>query len=493
MNRGGGGRDGGRRPRRRDRQGRPVDRRHARGVRRLRGTATGRRSAIACTSCAATTTPTAASTSTPATSGSSCRASTSPCSTPSLPERSTGHLRPEQIDWLDAAAAASTVPVLVMGHHQQCVSGATAAPTTSASTPTPATPSPTSCAGARRSSPTPPATPTATASAGSTATIPSIEVGCVKDFPGTWAEYRVYDGGILQVVHRMSTPEALAWSEQCRDLYSDFGVDYADVRDGLARRSAASRSRCADDLVVGSLRAMSEFDAAEAAVQAALDAGATYADARVMHRRYESMTARNGDVEDVGQNEDAGIGVRALVGSGWGFYAVPDLDDAVGPPGRVAGDGDRHVERRGVPGRRRRCWPARRTSGRGPASASPTRSASRWRRRATCSCGPRRRWSSTAPTWPRRCTRSGTPPSGSCRARGTASTSGSASAAPGSWRRRSVTARRSAARTRRRAASTARGAGRWSTRSTSRPTPPASPRSPGPCCRRRCARAARRR
>jgi len=58
-------------------------------------------------------------------------------------------------------------------------------------------------------------------------TIPSIEVGCVKDFPGTWAEYRVYDDGILQVVHRMSTPEALAWSEQCRTLYSDFGVDYA--------------------------------------------------------------------------------------------------------------------------------------------------------------------------------------------------------------------------------------------------------------------------
>src|SRR5436190_22539348 len=72
---------------------------------------------------------------------------------------------------------------------------------------------------------------------------------------------------------------------------------------------------------------MSEFDAAEAAVQAALDAGATYADARVMHRRYESMTARNGHVEDVGQDEDSGIGVRALVGSGWGFYAVPDLDD----------------------------------------------------------------------------------------------------------------------------------------------------------------------
>ena len=36
-----------------------------------------------------------------------------------LPERSTGHLTAEQLDWLDAAAAASTAPVLVMGHHQQ--------------------------------------------------------------------------------------------------------------------------------------------------------------------------------------------------------------------------------------------------------------------------------------------------------------------------------------------------------------------------------------
>ena len=67
--------------------------------------------------------------------------------------------------------------------------------------------------------------------------IPSIEVGCVKDFPGTWAEYRVYDGGILQIVHRMSSPEALAWSEQCRTLYSDFGVDYATYALGTPRGS----------------------------------------------------------------------------------------------------------------------------------------------------------------------------------------------------------------------------------------------------------------
>ena len=58
---------------------------------------------------------------------------------------------------------------------------------------------------------------------------------------------------------------------------------------------------------------MSEYDAAQAAVQAALDAGATYADARVMHRRSESMTARNGEVDSVSQDSDSGLGVRALV------------------------------------------------------------------------------------------------------------------------------------------------------------------------------------
>ncbi|WP_319459431.1 TldD/PmbA family protein [Micromonospora sp. RTP1Z1] len=72
---------------------------------------------------------------------------------------------------------------------------------------------------------------------------------------------------------------------------------------------------------------MTEFDAATAAVQAALDAGARYADARVMHRRYESMSARNGDIEELTQDESIGLGVRALVGSSWGFHAVPDLSD----------------------------------------------------------------------------------------------------------------------------------------------------------------------
>src|SRR5439155_24720846 len=79
---------------------------------------------------------------------------------------------------------------------------------------------------------------------------------------------------------------------------------------------------------------MREFDSAAAAVEAALAAGARYADARVMLRRYESMSARNGEIEDLTMDEDAGVGVRALVGSSWGFFAVPDLD---GPAARNAG------------------------------------------------------------------------------------------------------------------------------------------------------------
>lgn len=56
---------------------------------------------------------------------------------------------------------------------------------------------------------------------------PWTEVACVKDYPGTWAEYRVFEGGVLQVHRRISTPEALAWTEQTRHMYADTYADYA--------------------------------------------------------------------------------------------------------------------------------------------------------------------------------------------------------------------------------------------------------------------------
>jgi predicted phosphodiesterase len=42
------------------------------------------------------------------------------------------------------------------------------------------------------------------------------EVGSVKDYPGTWGGYLVYEGGIVQTVRRIMAPAALAWTEATR-------------------------------------------------------------------------------------------------------------------------------------------------------------------------------------------------------------------------------------------------------------------------------------
>jgi 3',5'-cyclic AMP phosphodiesterase CpdA len=149
-----------------------------------------------------------------------------------IPGATTGRLTAEQLDWLDQHAARADGPVLVMGHHQQWITGGSG---NEARNPgyfgmDPDSSDALAAVAARRS-----------AIIGYTAghthrhrvrpmlpdgSVPSIEVGCVKDFPGTWAEYRVHAGGVMQVVHRVSTPDALEWSERCRHLYSDFGIDY---------------------------------------------------------------------------------------------------------------------------------------------------------------------------------------------------------------------------------------------------------------------------
>ena len=70
------------------------------------------------------------------------------------------------------------------------------------------------------------------------------------------------------------------------------------------------------------------FAYAEAAVEGALAAGAGYADARVVITRTETIGVRNGEVEAIDRSETAGVGVRALIGSSWGFFASADLTDA---------------------------------------------------------------------------------------------------------------------------------------------------------------------
>lgn len=142
-----------------------------------------------------------------------------------LSERTTGAISEEQLQWLEDRVAGADRPVLVMGHHQQWISGKRHNEYFGLS---PDSSDGLAAVAARQ-------TRIVAYTAGHThrhrvrrmsCGVPSIEVGCVKDFPGTWAEYRVYEGGITQVVHRMSSPAALGWSERCRHLLSDFGIDY---------------------------------------------------------------------------------------------------------------------------------------------------------------------------------------------------------------------------------------------------------------------------
>lgn len=57
--------------------------------------------------------------------------------------------------------------------------------------------------------------------------VPFAEIGCTKDYPGAWAEYRVYEGGYTQVVRRVAAPDAFAWAEKTRGMYEGAYRDYA--------------------------------------------------------------------------------------------------------------------------------------------------------------------------------------------------------------------------------------------------------------------------
>jgi predicted phosphodiesterase len=61
----------------------------------------------------------------------------------------------------------------------------------------------------------------------STGGVPWVEVACVKDFPGSWAEYRVFEGGILQIHRRIDSDDALAWTEKTRGMFGGLYPDYA--------------------------------------------------------------------------------------------------------------------------------------------------------------------------------------------------------------------------------------------------------------------------
>src|SRR5262245_3936199 len=69
-------------------------------------------------------------------------------------------------------------------------------------------------------------------------------------------------------------------------------------------------------------------DACAAAVDAALGAGASYADARAIVRRTQAVRTRDGRVVTLNDAETQGIGVRVLVAGAWGFACDRRLEPA---------------------------------------------------------------------------------------------------------------------------------------------------------------------
>ena len=76
---------------------------------------------------------------------------------------------------------------------------------------------------------------------------------------------------------------------------------------------------------------------ADAALQAARDAGASYCDVRIGRYLSQSLATREARVRNVVNAESTGVGVRVLAGGAWGFAATNGLDsDAVAAAARQA-------------------------------------------------------------------------------------------------------------------------------------------------------------
>jgi 3',5'-cyclic-AMP phosphodiesterase len=147
-----------------------------------------------------------------------------------VPGEASGAVSTDSLEWLDQLAAEADRPVLVFGHHHVWDPGSSERPETYFGI-NPDDSERLIEVVARRPR-------VAGYFAGhthrnrvrrfaATGEVPWVEVACVKDFPGAWAEYRVFEGGILQVFRRISAPEALAWSEKTRDLYGGLYETYA--------------------------------------------------------------------------------------------------------------------------------------------------------------------------------------------------------------------------------------------------------------------------
>jgi 3',5'-cyclic AMP phosphodiesterase CpdA len=141
-----------------------------------------------------------------------------------------GRISHAQLEWLDDVAGSSTAPVLVFGHHHPWD------PSSHERSETYFGINPDDSDAlceliARRES-------IAGYFAGHThrtrtrrfpqaRNVPIVEIACVKDYPGAWGEYRIYEGGYTQLTRRVETAEAMAWTEKTRHMFAGLYRDYA--------------------------------------------------------------------------------------------------------------------------------------------------------------------------------------------------------------------------------------------------------------------------
>jgi 3',5'-cyclic-AMP phosphodiesterase len=57
--------------------------------------------------------------------------------------------------------------------------------------------------------------------------VPIVEIACVKDYPGAWAEYQVHENGYVQLTRRIRSTAALEWTERTRGMFAGLYRDYA--------------------------------------------------------------------------------------------------------------------------------------------------------------------------------------------------------------------------------------------------------------------------
>lgn len=141
-----------------------------------------------------------------------------------------GHLDAEQLDWLDELGARTDHPVLVFGHHpvwnpaeeprHDRTFGIVPDDTEALAAVMARRPSLLGYFAGHTHRNRVVALPDAPG-------VPFVEVASVKDYPGSWAEYRIYEDMVLQVHRRISTPEALEWTERTRGMFGGTYPAYA--------------------------------------------------------------------------------------------------------------------------------------------------------------------------------------------------------------------------------------------------------------------------